>query len=203
MHNFKQILGASILLLVSVSSVQASVVWNVGFNDRDEFSLMGAQNVDVLGKLYDVEFLQPSCNFRESCGYDGDLLTFHTETEAKAASQALLDQVFLDAGPLSFDSNPELTNGCNYYAAYQCWVVTLFEIAVFEYLPTKILGAAAVNKGIDTGPEDVRLAGADYGYGDYGYAKWSPSPVPVPAAAWLFGTAILGLIGFNKRRKVT
>ena len=29
----------------------------------------------------------------------------------------------------------------------------------------------------------------------------SPSPVPVPAAIWLFGTALLGLVGFSKRRK--
>jgi hypothetical protein len=27
------------------------------------------------------------------------------------------------------------------------------------------------------------------------------SPVPVPAAIWLFGTALIGLIGFGKRRK--
>jgi hypothetical protein len=27
------------------------------------------------------------------------------------------------------------------------------------------------------------------------------SPVPVPAAVWLFGTALIGLIGFGKRRK--
>jgi hypothetical protein len=30
----------------------------------------------------------------------------------------------------------------------------------------------------------------------------SPNAVPVPAAVWLFGTALLGLIGFGKRRKV-
>jgi hypothetical protein len=29
----------------------------------------------------------------------------------------------------------------------------------------------------------------------------TPSPVPVPAAAWLFGTGLIGLIGFSKRRK--
>ena len=27
------------------------------------------------------------------------------------------------------------------------------------------------------------------------------SPVPIPAAIWLFGTGIIGLIGFSKRRK--
>ncbi|NNE63540.1 MAG: PEP-CTERM sorting domain-containing protein [Gammaproteobacteria bacterium] len=29
------------------------------------------------------------------------------------------------------------------------------------------------------------------------------SVVPVPAAVWLFGTGIIGLIGFSKRRKVS
>ena len=28
------------------------------------------------------------------------------------------------------------------------------------------------------------------------------NPVPVPAAIWLFGTALIGLVGFSKRRKV-
>jgi len=28
-----------------------------------------------------------------------------------------------------------------------------------------------------------------------------PSPVPVPAAVWLFGTALVGLVGYSKRRK--
>ena len=27
-------------------------------------------------------------------------------------------------------------------------------------------------------------------------------PVPVPAAVWLFGTALLGLMGFTRRRKI-
>ena len=30
----------------------------------------------------------------------------------------------------------------------------------------------------------------------------SPSPVPVPAAVWLFGTALIGFIGVSRRRKV-
>ena len=27
------------------------------------------------------------------------------------------------------------------------------------------------------------------------------SPVPIPAAVWLFGTALIGLVGFNRRKK--
>ena len=30
---------------------------------------------------------------------------------------------------------------------------------------------------------------------------WAVSPVPIPAAAWLFVTALIGLVGFGKRRK--
>jgi hypothetical protein len=30
---------------------------------------------------------------------------------------------------------------------------------------------------------------------------YTPNPVPLPAAVWLFGTALLGLFGFSKRRK--
>ena len=30
-----------------------------------------------------------------------------------------------------------------------------------------------------------------------------PSPIPVPAAVWLFGTALIGFVGISRRRKVS
>ncbi len=36
---------------------------------------------------------------------------------------------------------------------------------------------------------------------DYAFAGISVSAVPIPAAAWLFGTALIGLVGFSKRKK--
>jgi len=36
---------------------------------------------------------------------------------------------------------------------------------------------------------------------DYAFAGVTVSAVPVPAAIWLFGTALIGLAGFSKRRK--
>ncbi|MBT3045552.1 MAG: PEP-CTERM sorting domain-containing protein [Candidatus Thiodiazotropha sp.] len=45
--------------------------------------------------------------------------------------------------------------------------------------------------GINTGFRQVSIDSA---------AKISPSPVPVPAAVWLFGTGLLGLLGFNRRK---
>ena len=57
----------------------------------------------------------------------------------------------------------------------------------------------------------LTLWGADYGggvfLGDYTGSivgmdiRLELSQVPVPAAVWLFGTALLGLVGFSKRRK--
>jgi hypothetical protein len=37
--------------------------------------------------------------------------------------------------------------------------------------------------------------------GDFTGPTAVPSAVPVPAAVWLFGTALIGLVGFGKRRK--
>lgn len=44
-----------------------------------------------------------------------------------------------------------------------------------------------------------------YGLGDIGtpgaMGSYSPSPVPLPAAAWLFSSGLVGLIGIARRRK--
>jgi hypothetical protein len=34
-----------------------------------------------------------------------------------------------------------------------------------------------------------------------GYLTYVINPIPIPAAIWLFGTALIGLVGFSKRRK--
>ena len=30
-----------------------------------------------------------------------------------------------------------------------------------------------------------------------------PSEIPIPAAAWLFGAALLGFVGYSRRRKLS
>jgi len=37
----------------------------------------------------------------------------------------------------------------------------------------------------------------------YHAVKWEASVVPIPAAVWLFGSGLLGLIGIARRKKVT
>jgi Lamin Tail Domain len=45
-----------------------------------------------------------------------------------------------------------------------------------------------------------------YGLGDIGTpgmaGSFMPSPVPLPAAAWLFGSGLIGLTGIGRRRKI-
>jgi len=35
-----------------------------------------------------------------------------------------------------------------------------------------------------------------------GLAFASPNPIPIPAAVWLFGTALIGFVGMSRRRAV-
>jgi hypothetical protein len=75
--------------------------------------LMGASGVLVDGSLYDVQFLDGTCiDLYNGCDEASDF-TFQTEASAVLASQALLDQVFLDGVDGLFDTSPQLTNGCN------------------------------------------------------------------------------------------
>src|SRR3954465_15827217 len=73
--------------------------------------LTGASEVNVGGTLYNVEFVDGSCNSLFSGCIDASF-TFHTASTAAAAAQALIDQVFTDGPQGNFDSRPELTVGC-------------------------------------------------------------------------------------------
>jgi hypothetical protein len=74
--------------------------------------LTGAREVDVGGVLYDVTFTEGTCTqVFGTC--ETSSFTFHTRDEALLASQALLDQVFLDVAQGAFDSNAALTFGCD------------------------------------------------------------------------------------------
>jgi len=46
------------------------------------------------------------------------------------------------------------------------------------------------------------IAGSDGGGSISHVAIYGVSPVPVPAAFWLFGTALIGFIGYSRRRSV-
>ena len=76
-----------------------------------------------------------------------------------------------------------------------------------EFLFTATGGDAL---GLYSGLGGIILSGSNFGgsfASDFGEANFGARAdvgvVPVPAAVWLFGSALLGLIGYNRRRKTS
>ena len=157
--------------------------------------LMGASNVLVGGSLYDVQFLDGSCiDLYNGCDDVSDF-TFQTEASALLASQALLDQVFLDGGSGQFISQPQLTNGCE--SIYICLVHTHYLPTYYFYAQNEIVGYST---GDGThGPEywpytNVPLANLENADT---VAVWAP--VPEPSTALLLGLGLTGFAGKGRR----
>jgi hypothetical protein len=162
--------------------------------------LYGASNVDIGGALYDVTFVDGSCiQLFSGCAAPSSFF-FHTGTEALAASEALLAQVFIDVpGGPQFDSNPDRTFGC---LVASCYVITPYEYwAQTPFVRSSYLynGSGALSDYAQGGQE---LVYADYsGDSQRVYARWSaagtvvvppPPGVPEPASVVLLGAGLLG-----------
>lgn len=63
-----------------------------------------------------------------------------------------------------------------------------------EIAPTALANASVIT-------ETLYLTQVDSGLSDLNVKFQSPSEVPVPAAAWLFGSGLLGLTGISRKRK--
>jgi hypothetical protein len=204
-----------LLMLVCAGSVNAATVVMSGGQ------LIGATGVEVNGASYDVAFLDGSCNSLYN-GCTG--LPFTTSSEGLAASQALIDQVMI---PQNINpGNSYLINGIDDL------ISSSFYVAIIMTPVTESGGLGAVNvrsvQFIDSGVR-AELSAGELPYPAYGkasdqtsstspfsysdiamvdevYAVWTPaavSAVPLPAAAWLFGSALLGLIGWKRKSSAT
>ncbi len=89
--------------------------------------LTGADDVDIGGTLFDIEFIDGRCvDLFDGCDEASDF-DFPSQAVAEQAGQALLDQVFLD-GPLGdFDSVPEITLGCYFFDS--CAILSPFSVS--------------------------------------------------------------------------
>ena len=192
----RSLMLCSVLFLISTLNASSAFAATLDVVDGQ---LMGASNVLVDGNLYDVQFLGGTCiALYNGCDAVSDF-TFQTSAAAGLASQALLDQVFIDGGGGSFDTDPALTNGCT--NALHCAVATPYQLQSFN---TVAVISTAQNNAIpgdadftDTGIAVPRVLLATV-LPTESFAAWTP--VPEPSTAFLLDLGLTGLAGKGRRR---
>ena len=139
--------------------------------------------------------------------------TFQMEASAILASQALLNQVFLDGVLGNFDSSPELMAGCENTG--RCISATPYGFNILS-AASPVLGATSHNWSPDfsNGVDSVLTFATDGAFdtgntssgSDLHWVSWSPSP-PVPQAVPMSRASsaalflALGLTGLAARRR--
>lgn len=164
--------------------------------------LTGARNVDVAGTLYDVTFVEGTCNALFN-GCDPSRFAFSNQADAAVASQALLNQVFIDIeNGGQYDSRPTMSLGC--IANTNCLSYNPYEYSTQLGFST----ATAVNIS----------EGEDFVYYSHGYSPEydttyvvnshfalfqlaAPADVPEPSSLGLIGLAAV-VLAFRHRGKL-
>ncbi len=162
--------------------------------------LQGATGIVISGLgTYDVSFEDGSCaDFFFGCDELSDF-AFTSYEQVIAASQALLDQVFIDSYLGLFDSNPALIRGCEDDS--KC-------IALIPYKLTKswVLSKNLINSNSESGDEHSYTTNLKYNQSILGRSNSTfavftlVAQVPTPATALLFGSALITLISFRREK---
>jgi len=78
---------------------------------------------------------------------------------------------------------------------------------MYMYIPKTAVAATNFILYSHFGAQGTRSAADGLPAGEYGssdgYEEWAVAVVPLPAAAWLFGSALLGMVGIGYRRRST
>ncbi|MBV1906458.1 MAG: hypothetical protein KUG75_10300 [Pseudomonadales bacterium] len=172
---------ALVLCVFSLNNLAAPVL------NYDSGQLIGASNVLVDGTFYNVEFIEGSCiSVFSGCNESSDF-AFNTWPTVQSALHALLDQVFI--GPL--ENNPSLVLGCESNSA--CFMATPYASVLGGTFA--LLGMAITTKWDDVEGVIWAVLPGSYDVDTNShkvYAKWT-QVVPIPAALWLFASALFGL----------
>ena len=185
--------------------------------------------MQVAGGLYDVEFVDGQCpvavlgHFSNTpqCDIFFTRFAFNTPALAIAASQALLDQVFVDGLVVNgtaydFDTDPALTAGCE---GDRCSVFSPYAVTLWVgyddmrlpkiYYEVQLAFATNQAQGADAVTALLRRNAADttVGVPDQVWARWKPAAAvaePSTLALLMAGLAggLAGLAAQRRPRRV-
>jgi hypothetical protein len=173
-------------LMLGASAAQSAT--EVILDTDSRFKAIGITDLDIGGTLYNVTFASDSLAVRVYGEFPGTF-TFTTEEDAQAAVDAIVaalndsvaqlvgDETTLDVDPLARSFNVG-------YDSADIFGAKVALIVAGDYVSDTWSDAGADSLGYNI---DQRT-----------YAVLQP--VPIPAAAWLFGSALIGLAGIARKR---
>ena len=177
----------TILLTLSFPGL-ATVILDVDGSGQ----LRGAQNVEVEGVLYDVQFVDGS--FLSVFGDESNLATT-SRYMSNLFSQAINDQVLTGS---VFDLNPEDTFGCS--DPNLCRIITPYEVddgLTFRAYYSQNRPSANAYYSYFDGPDPAITEDFSQS-GIYVFADWGVARVPAPAGTLFLATGLLGLLRIRR-----
>ncbi len=199
---YRKLIGACVgLAMMGMAGTAGAVVLNVSVDGE----LLGATGVNVDGTLYNVTFVDGSCvDLFSGCNEFADF-TFIDAAAAFFAAEALMATVFTDSGAGLFDTMPELTFGCGFIGDCRTHIPFAPDGAN-QYLFTRTGNFAdeASDKSVKQtfGPRNLDFSLVDADKDTINFADFTPAPEPSTLALFATGLALLGFIGWRRRRVV-
>jgi len=179
--------------LLAATNSQAGLIMESG-------ELIGATDIEIAGfGTYNVFFEDGSCaELFSGCDEITDF-AFNDLDQVRAASQALLDQVFIDSNLWLLDTDPTLTRGCEDDAKCIAFIP-------YKFLDNWVIGKNLVNASMENGDKHgyATNLGIDQSIAVRSNTTFAVFTkvvqVPAPPSVLLFSSALIFLVSLKRKQ---